>query len=78
MKIQFSNTIIDKIQTMKDGGLKLTLITRELPPEEEFKVFQLRKQESDILIDEPILEGSTKTPAEYMEKIISWVKDKLN
>lgn len=66
-KIQLSNVIIDKIQTLKDGGLKITLVTRELPTEEEFALFKYRKEEVAFVLDEPVVEKDEKSPSKRLK-----------
>src|SRR3990167_1812076 len=51
MKLNLSNAIIDKVTTMKDRSLKVTLITRELPPEEMSALFSQLQQEAEIEFD---------------------------
>ena len=35
---------VQKIETMSDGGLKLTIYTQELTPEDEAEVMKLKRQ----------------------------------
>ena len=43
--IDLTSAILDKITTMKDGSLKITVVTQELPPQEMAKLFMSVNQE---------------------------------
>lgn len=43
--IDLTSAILDKITTMKDGSLKITIVTQELPPQEMAKLFMNINQE---------------------------------
>lgn len=45
MSLNLKNAILDKMTTMKDGSLKITLVTRELAPDQMAKLFLSLNQE---------------------------------
>lgn len=66
MKLQLANAFIDKVTTMKDRSLKITLVTRELPAEEMSKLFDQLQQESELEFDIAPEEGA-KTKSQRMK-----------
>ena len=77
-------TIVKKISTLSDGGLKLEIITQELKPEDATKLFRLKGKigfmvfkpakitEEDIInLPEEIKEfKSDKTPSQKLRAVI--------
>lgn len=64
MKVSLGNTIIDKVTTMKDHSVKITLVTRELSPEEMVQLFSHINQEvPEIEFDTDV---DQKTPAKRL------------
>ncbi len=62
------HTIIDKIQTLKDGGLKITLATQELTTEDTKTLFDLSNKMAWVAIQElSINENQIKIPEEIKE-----------
>ena len=51
-------TMIQGIQTLVDGGIKLGVITRELSPEEQTKVFELSRKEGWMVFSESDIQES--------------------
>lgn len=77
------NTIIDKITTLKDQSLKITLESQELQPEEMAALFELRNKyvytaldeapinPDDLDIKEPMKEFKTdKTPSQRLRAVL--------
>lgn len=63
MRIQIDNAIIDKISTMKDKSLKISLVTRELSPDSMAELFSHYQQEANI---EFTPEEDSKTPGQRL------------
>ena len=69
-KLQFNSALIDKITTLKDGSLKIVLITQELSAEEEFALFSLRKEANTIQLVEPVLEKGQKSKSQRLRAVL--------
>lgn len=69
--LNLPNVIIEKVETMRDGGLKLKLVTRELSPEQKVALMDIVNVESDALgLD---LEGGiddTKSPSQRLRGVL--------
>jgi len=80
-------SLIAKVETMSDGGLKLIVHTQELVPSDEAEVMQLRNKigwfvysvtdirEEDIP-DEPIEFEGQKTPSERLRNVLFRLHEK--
>lgn len=69
MKLELPNVIVDKIQTLKDRSLKVTLITRELSSSQKVDLFDALLQESNLEIA-VIPEEGGKSPASRMRSVL--------
>ena len=63
------NAIIDKLSTMKDWSLKITLVTRELPPMELAEILTNLNKEV-VSIDIPEETGDNKTPSQRLRNVL--------
>lgn len=64
--MKLTNCIIDSIKTMKDKSLKVTLITRELPPNEMAQLFYEYGCEVEDMEIETLPEDGEKSPAQRL------------
>jgi len=63
--MNLSNCIIDGLKTMKDGSLKISLVTRELSPNELAEIFcSLNKEIPEVSISNLI--DDNKTPSQRL------------
>ncbi len=74
--------IVSNITTLKDGGCKVTTVTRELNPDEMTALFSLYNQEGWLVIapnevqrkdipDEPaVVEAGEKTPGQRLRAVL--------
>lgn len=74
--------IVDKLSTLKDGSVKITLETRELPPKEMTMLFSMRNAEiwslfarnnvltNDIPDEKPDPELTNKTPGQRLRNVL--------
>jgi len=67
--MNLKNAIIDKVSTMKDGSLKITLVTRELHPQEIAELFFNLNSEV-VSIDIPEETGDNKTPSQRFRNVL--------
>jgi hypothetical protein len=63
--INLRNCLIDKITSMKDKSLKITLITRELPPIEMANIFLHLNQEI-LSVQVPLEESEGKSKSQRL------------
>jgi len=67
--MNLGNAIIDGVKTMKDGSLKITLLTRELSPTQMAELFHsLNKEVLSVEIPEGI--ETTKSPAKRLRDVL--------
>ena len=67
--MNLKNTIVNKLTTLKDGAVKIELITRELPPQELAELFySVNKEVVHIEIPDEI-EGE-KTKAQRLRAVL--------
>ncbi len=81
MKFQVSS-YIQKISTLVDGGMKLDIITSELPPDQTALLFSLKGkqgwflfadndiQESDIPKESAMVDKNEKTPSQRLRGVL--------
>jgi len=74
--------VVQAVQTLVDGGSKLSVVTRELPPDEMTKVFTLKGKEGWMVFseseveeidipEEPVVEfKGDKTPAQRLRGVL--------
>jgi len=67
--MNLKNAIVDKITTMKDKSIKITLLTRELPPTELAKLFLSLNTEA-MNIELPEETGDSKTPSQRLRAVL--------
>lgn len=60
--MNLKNTIVNKITTLKDGSVKIELVTRELPPQELAELFYSVNKEV-VSVDIPDEIEGNKSPA---------------
>lgn len=77
-----TSSIIEKVQTMVDGGVKLTVVTQELDVQAMTALFSLKGKQGwmlfkeNVVVDEdiPVEDapeiGSKKTPAERLTAVL--------
>ena len=59
--MNLKNCIVDKVTTMKDGSVKVSLVTRELTPDQMAGLFfNVNKEILSVDIDENKTEGKSK------------------
>lgn len=75
--MNLQNAIIDKIQTMKDGSLKIVLVTRELTPHQMAELF-LKLNEEVLTIDLPDDPSESKSKAQRLRGVLfkDWEQNK--
>lgn len=66
--MNLKNVIVDKVQTMKDKSIKVTLITRELPPEAMAELFSALLTEKELVSFDP--EKGLKSPATRLRGVL--------
>ena len=67
--MNLENCIVDGFKTMKDGSLKITLITRELPPEQLVEIIiNLNKEVEQITV--PNDTGETKSKSTRLRNVL--------
>ena len=67
--MNLQNALVDGIRTLKDGSLKITLITRELDPTQMAELFHsLNKEILSVEIPEGI--ETTKSPAKRLRDVL--------
>lgn len=67
--MNLKNCIVDKVSTMKDDSIKITLITRALSPEQMAKLFfSVNKEILSVDIDEEIKEW--KSPSQRLRAVL--------
>ncbi len=76
MKLNLANTILDKIMTMKDGSLKITLSTRELPVDQMVALFSLINQEIPEI--ETDIDTESKSPSKRLKDRLWVYYSKIN
>jgi len=67
--MNLKNSILDQIRTMKDGSLKITLVTRELPTEDLAQLFTSINQEI-VSVDIPEDVSDQKTPSQRLRWVL--------
>jgi len=67
--MNLQNAIIDKVQTMKDGSIKVVLVTRELSPEQMAELFFSVNKEI-VKIDLPEDNHRTKSESQRLRDVI--------
>lgn len=74
--MNLKNAIIDGFKSMKDGSLKITLVTRELAPEQMAELMVNLNKEI-VSIDVPDEHGDTKTPSQRFRAVLYrlWEQD---
>jgi len=74
--MNLKGSILDKISTMKDGSLKITLVTRELPPADLAQLFTSINQEI-VSVDIPEDVSDQKTPSQRLRWVLYkvWEQD---
>ena len=63
--MNLKNAIVDNLRTMKDGSIKITLLTRELDPKQMAELFLSVNQEI-MSIEIPEDSGGTKSPSQRL------------
>jgi len=58
-----TQSVVDKVQTMVDGGVKLTLVTQELSPHEMTELFALKGKLGWMLFKSAVIK-ETEVPEE--------------
>lgn len=67
--LSLGNVIIKKVQTMSDGGLQITLVTREQSPEGMSDIFtNLNKEVPDIQFSK--IEEDIKSPSQRLKAVL--------
>jgi hypothetical protein len=66
MKFIFPRAVIRKITTTNDKGLKIILETPEMSSSDMAQLFTVHQQESEITLDEPVMEKDDKSPSQRL------------
>lgn len=67
--MNLKNAILDGFKTMKDGSLKITLVTRELSPEQMAKIISNLNKEV-LSIDIPEEQSEVKSPSQRLRGVL--------
>ena len=74
--MELNNAIIDKITSMKDGSFKITLVTRELSPEQMAEILcNLNSEVVQITVPDEL--ADTKSPSKRLkDRMFVYFKNK--
>ena len=67
--MNLKNAIIDGIKSMKDGSIKITIVTRELPPNELAELF-LSLNKEIVSVELPEDNNETKSPSTRLRNVL--------
>jgi len=67
--MNLQNATVDKISSMKDGSVKITLVTRELDPT-TFAELIMNVNKEVVQIDIPEDSSDTKTPSQRLRGVL--------
>lgn len=67
--MKLKNVIVDSVRTMKDWSCKITLVTRELKPDEMANIFLSLNKEM-MWIDIPDEVWDTKSPSQRLRAVL--------
>lgn len=65
MSLSLTNCIIDGVKSMKDGSMKITLVTRALDPVQAAEIF-LNLNKEVLSVDIPEDPGEKKSPSQRL------------
>ena len=68
--MKLPNCIIDSIKTLKDRSLKVSIVTRELSPQEMIDLFSSLNEEVDTVEIDVVPEEGTKTSSQRMRNCL--------